>query len=32
LVAKHADHVPLYRQEASFGRGGLAIPPATLGG
>ena len=31
LVAKHADHVPLYRQEAIFGRAGLAIPRATLG-
>ena len=31
LVAKHADHLPLYRQEAIFGRAGLAIPRATLG-
>lgn len=31
LVTKHADHVPLYRQEAIFGRAGLAIPRATLG-
>jgi transposase len=31
LVAKHADHVPLYRQEAIFGRAGLAIPRSTLG-
>ena len=23
LVAKHADHLPLYRQEAIFGRAGL---------
>ena len=30
LVAKHADHVPLYRQEAIFGRAGLAIPRSTL--
>ncbi len=31
LVAKHADHLPLYRQEAIFGRAGLAIPRSTLG-
>lgn len=31
LVAKHADHLPLYRQEAIFGHAGLAIPRATLG-
>lgn len=31
LVAKHADHLPLYRQQAIFGRAGLAIPRATLG-
>ena len=31
LVAKHADHLPLYRQEAIFGRAGVAIPRATLG-
>ena len=31
LVAKHADHLPLYRQEAIYGRAGLAIPRATLG-
>jgi transposase len=31
LVAKHADHLPLYRQKAIFGRAGLAIPRATLG-
>lgn len=31
LVAKYADHLPLYRQEAIFGRAGLAIPRATLG-
>ena len=30
LVAKHADHLPLYRQEAIFGRAGLAIPRSTL--
>jgi transposase len=27
---KHADHLPLYRQESIFGRAGLAIPRATL--
>ena len=26
LVGKYADHLPLYRQEAIFGRAGLAIP------
>ncbi len=26
LVAKHADHLPLYRQEAIFGRAGLVSP------
>jgi len=31
LIAKHADHLPLYRQEAIFGRAGLAIPRSTLG-
>jgi transposase len=31
LVAKHADHLPLYRQEAIFGRAGLAVPRSTLG-
>lgn len=31
LLAKHADHLPLYRQEAIFGRAGLAIPRSTLG-
>jgi transposase len=31
IVAKHADHLPLYRQEAIFGRAGLAIPRSTLG-
>lgn len=30
LVAKYADHMPLYRQEAIFGRAGLAIPRSTL--
>ena len=29
-MAKHADHLPLYRQEAIFGRAGLAIPRSTL--
>ena len=29
LVAKYADHLPLYRQEAIFGRAGLAIPRST---
>ena len=31
LVAKFAYHLPLYRQEAIFGRAGLAIPRSTLG-
>jgi transposase len=31
LVAKFADHLPLYRQEAIFGRAGLAISRSTLG-
>jgi transposase len=31
LVAKFADHLPLYRQEAIFGRAGFAIPRSTLG-
>ncbi|MCB8749097.1 transposase, partial [Rhodoferax sp. U2-2l] len=31
LVAKFADHLPLYRQEAIFGRAGVAIPRSTLG-
>jgi transposase len=31
LVAKFADHVPLYRQESIFGRAGVAIPRSTLG-
>jgi transposase len=30
LVAKYADHVPLYRQEAIFGRAGMTIPRSTL--
>jgi len=30
LVAKYADHLPLYRQEAIFERAGLALPRATL--
>lgn len=31
LVAKFADHLPLYRQESIFERAGLAIPRSTLG-
>lgn len=31
LVAKYADHLPLYRQEAIFGRAGLRLPRSTLG-
>ena len=31
LVAKFADHLPLYRQQAIFGRAGLAIARSTLG-
>ena len=31
LVAKYADSLPLYRQEAIFGRAGVAIPRSTLG-
>lgn len=31
LAAKHADHLPLYRQEAIFGPAGVAIPRSTLG-
>ena len=31
LVAKFADHLPLYRQESIFGRAGLAIARSTLG-
>jgi len=30
LVAKYADHLPLYRQEGIFGRAGVAIPRSTL--
>jgi len=30
LVAKYADHQPLYRQEAIFERAGMAIPRSTL--
>jgi transposase len=30
LVAKYADHLPLYRQEGIFGRAGLSIPRSTL--
>ncbi len=30
LVAKYADHQPLYRQEGIFARAGLAIPRSTL--
>jgi len=30
LVAKYADHLPLYRQEAIFGRAGLPIARSTL--
>lgn len=30
LVAKHSDHLPLYRQEAIFGRAGLAIARSSL--
>lgn len=31
MVAKYADHLPLYRQEEIFGRAGYAIPRSTLG-
>ena len=31
LVAKYADHLPLYRQEGIFARAGVAIPCSTLG-
>ena len=31
LVAKCADHLPLYRQEAIFSRAGVALPRSTLG-
>jgi transposase len=30
LIAKYLDHLPLYRQEAIFGRAGLALPRSTL--
>jgi transposase len=30
LIAKYADHLPLYRQESIFGRAGLAIPRSTM--
>jgi len=30
LVAKYADHLPLYRQETIFDRAGFAIPRSTL--
>jgi transposase len=30
LVAKYADHLPLYRQESIFARAGVAIPRSTL--
>jgi len=30
LVAKYADHLPLYRQETIFERAGLALPRSTL--
>src|SRR3546814_17852545 len=30
MIAKFADHLPLYRQESIFGRAGLAIPRSTL--
>jgi len=29
-VAKYLDQLPLYRQEAIFGRAGLALPRSTL--
>jgi len=31
LVAKYADHLPLYRQEGIFARADLALPRSTLG-
>jgi hypothetical protein len=31
MVAKFSDHLPLYRQEAIFGRAGYAIARSTLG-
>ena len=30
LVSKYADHLPLYRQEQQFARGGVMIPRSTL--
>ena len=30
MIAKFADHLPLYRQESIFGRAGLAIQRSTL--
>ncbi len=30
LVAKYADHLPLYRQESIFGRAGVALARSTL--
>ena len=30
MIAKYLDHAPLYRQEAIFGRAGLALPRSTL--
>jgi transposase len=30
MIAKFADHLPLYRQESIFGRAGLAIARTTL--
>jgi transposase len=30
LINKFADHLPLYRQEAIFGRAGVALPRSTL--
>ena len=30
LIAKYADHLPLYRQQQSFERAGLAIPRSTM--
>ena len=31
LVAKYADHLPLYCQEGIFARAGLGVPRSTLG-
>jgi transposase len=30
MIAKYADHLPLYRQEQIFGRAGVPIPRSTL--